>query len=220
MKANLVIDIETRADDRLDTPEYWQRIKADIPDNRSIKDPVKQAAWIDGKLEDYRKSMALRPTTGRIAAIGIADIEDPFSADVLCNLGDEYDLLFKFAKVLEDYQQRVVCGFNCREFDIPFISARCAIHEIVLPRWWPFMRDWQNVADLYDVLGRQGKLDDWLIAFGMEPKPCTGAESLDLTEEELAEYCRMDVRATAQLFARLWERFPALWAKKERKALA
>lgn len=219
MKPSIVIDIETRADSRLDTPEYWQSIMAEIPDNKAIKDPIKQEAWKGQKLEGHKASMALRATTGKVAAIGMARIDDPYEAEVLCYLEDEKDLLYRFAGTLLDKfpGPRIVCGFNCRDFDIPFLSARCAIHGVPLPRWWPFMRDWRGVADLMDVVGRSGKLNDWFLAFGMEAKPCTGADSLQLTQEELADYCLQDIRGTAQLFARIWERFPQLWTKKDRR---
>jgi len=220
MKAHLVIDIETRGDPRLDTPKYWQRVMDEIPDNKSIKDPLKQQAWKGQKLEDHKTSMALRATTGRVAAIGLAEIHDPYAAEVLCDVDDEGALLKEFGDALvERYPgRRVVCGFYCRDFDIPFLTARCGIHGVSLPRWWPFMRDWKGVADLTDIFGRNGKLDDWLLAFGMEGKPCTGAESLLLDPEELADYCLQDVRSMAQLFERVWERFPSLWSKKDRTA--
>lgn len=214
MIPNIVVDIETRPWPWLvGDQDYLDDLRDVIGENRSIKDELKQAAWQDAKKADHIRKMALHPTTGVIVSFAMADLRYPEQDVVVASsFENEPWLLAEFATMLRDGfpGQRVVCGHNIREFDIPFISARCAVHDIPLPDWWPFTRDWKNVADLMDIVGRKGKLSEWCRAFSLAPPTHSGEEVLSLSEEDLREHNRQDVVATAAILTRFARRFPAL----------
>ncbi len=218
MKPALVIDVETREDSRLlDDVDYLESIQKDLT-HGSIKDPFKLAEWKGNKFEDHVNGMALHATTGRIVVIGMAAIDKPEEVRVISRMDDEAFLLADFIMLgLDEWfpGQRVICGHNVRKFDIPYLSARCAINCIDLPDWWPFIRDWKNVADTMDVLGADGKLGEWCRAFGIPGPTVTGKEVTRLSEERLREHCAEDVRATATILNRIQRRYPCLRKPKK-----
>jgi hypothetical protein len=218
LSATLVIDIETRADSRLlGDSDYLEEVSKDWKNN-AIKDEFKLQAWKDEKLATHIRTMALRPTTGKVVAIGMASLgsgrnkkRDPRTL-VLCDMDSEpmvlADMIYHLDNIFPG--KRIVCGVNVRKFDIPFLTARCAINDIELPDWWPFIRDWHNVADTMDILGDQGKLSDWCRAFGIEQPDVTGQEVTSLSREDLIEHCRQDMVATTTILSKIKRRFPCL----------
>lgn len=212
MKPCLVIDIETRADKRLlDDPAYLEELESSF-ENRAIKDPLKQAAWRGDKLEKHVHGMALHPTTGKVVAVGVAWLDTPPA--VMLDMDNEPFLLAEFANLLSDLPKpHVIAGFNIREFDIPYVTARCAINDIDLPDWWPYRRDWNNVADVMDLLGMKGTLTDWCRAFVINVPDVTGEAVTKLSEADLRIHCEQDLGATAAIIQRMARRFPALRGK-------
>jgi hypothetical protein len=214
VKPNIVLDIETRHwSELLDDQDYLDELDESIGENRAIKDPFKQQVWKDQKKADHLRKMALHPTTGVVVCAGLTDLryaeEDPV---IMSSFENEAWLLAEFVNAVTNRfpTKRVVCGHNIREFDIPFVTARCAIHDIPLPSWWPFTRDWHNVADLMDIVGKKGKLSEWCRAFGISAPTHAGEDVLTLSEMDLREHNREDLVATAAIMRRFAKRFPSL----------
>ncbi len=216
MKPAIIIDIETRPDPDLSVDEeYLEALRASIPDNRAVKDAFLQEAKRDEKIVQHIERMALQATTGAVVAIGVASLSQDDQV-VLHNMTHEAFLLADFQRFLDEVPGKpVVAGFNVREFDIPFLTARCAINGIDLPDWWPFIRDWHNVADIMDVLGKSGKLAEWARAFRLPPPTVSGEAVTKLSEEDLVKHCDEDLTVTKAMMRKLARRFPCLRSPKK-----
>lgn len=130
---------------------------------------------------------------------------------------DERTILAEFWKKLESYGRFVT--FNGRSFDGPFLMVRSAVHGLSPSRNLVGKRYEAGVAvDLLEILTFQGAVDRLqnpslhaaCIAFGI-PSPKSeeihGYTVDDFYRQgrlrEIADYCRRDVEATAELFRRL-----------------
>lgn len=212
----LVIDIETRPDPRLVEDEaFLDELRDEVPPNKAIKDPLKQQAWIDAKVEERVAKMALSPTTGCVAVIGF-QIQGHDEPQAFC--GGERSLLDGFAHHLKVVGPSRLGGHNLRKFDLPFLNLRFAVHGVAPPAWWPQPRDWRNVIDTCDVIG-QHKLDQCLRAVGFARKTATGEESLRMPLDELVEYCKHDVQQTLALIQRLRPMIPELRRQPEEQGV-
>ena len=67
----LVIDIETKPDSAVDTPEYWAWFQSNLEPPGNLKDPLKIQAALDDKVEKARGRMALSPITAMVSVIGL-----------------------------------------------------------------------------------------------------------------------------------------------------
>jgi len=222
MKA-FVFDIETRPDSvLLHDEDYMEEIRDGIEPAKNLKDPVKIAADIDGKLTRHREQMALHPTTGSIVSIGVSDLESTSTPDVY--MGDnEAEILEQFCYWMRTHASvslsPIVTGFNIRQFDLPFVTFRCAVHGVELPEWWPDAHTWGAVFDPMDLMGREKKpLHAWLRAFSLPPKAMSGKESLKLPiGPALEEYNRQDVSSERALIRALRPYTKLLRQRREKK---
>lgn len=202
----IIFDIETRPNPVFrEDPEFIIALRDEIEPDGRLKDPVKIAANIDEKFLKVINEMALSASTGVVAAIGWCYLEGgkPTTPEILIDLDNEEEILRLFAEVLNEHSPGYkLGGFNIREFDIPWLITRFAVHMIGVSRF-PFPRDWNRVFELRDLLGKKGSLDTWLRAFGLPLKVGSGRESLDYDHEQLKEYLIGDVASTGALAARL-----------------
>jgi hypothetical protein len=130
---------------------------------------------------------------------------------------DEASMLAEFWKTVEKFDRFV--SFNGRSFDGPFLSVRSAIHGVLPSKNLVGRRfEFAAAVDLMEVLTFQGAvsrdqtptLHAACVAFGI-PSPKTqevhGYTVDDFFRQgrlrEIADYCRRDVEATAELFRRL-----------------
>lgn len=220
MKA-LTIDIETRPDPTIDVPEFWTERKKRIEPNGSLKDPIKIAADIDQKLSNQRARMSLSPVTGMIAVIGIADAmhdDEPvmFSVEpgAMTREGEGVMLkrFFRHFTELYDSSTDIVCTYNGRMFDVPFVAGRMLIHAI--GDEWVKARDYAHHLDVYDdVLGKDGKLSEWQFALGGGFKEKDGADLLELPLDELVDHCADDVRWLSTMVYRT----QGVWGRRVRR---
>lgn len=83
--------------------------------------------------EAFNKA-ALSATTGEVVAIGIQSENGPYLQLVDKDRPEEV-VLNKFWKVYQSLRMegRKICGFNSREFDIPFVAQRSAILGVDIP---------------------------------------------------------------------------------------
>lgn len=216
----VVVDIETEPDLKWldETEELFQDSLAerDPPDNYESDEAQKQ--WYQKLFltapKKRRKKAALSPMDGRITAIAVAPLWGDMEPIALVNRVSESTLIYDFLAAIPqctDNQPAVLAGYNVAEFDLPFIVARAAIHEIRLPRWWPDVAKRYGIClDAYDMLGRQRQLGEWLARFGLPPKIGNGKLVATYTDAELQGYVQNDVRVERLLLRRLAAVSPAI----------
>ena len=217
----VVFDIETVSFPWLDLDPAVRRKLRDAAERK--KRPEKAAD--EGGLSPYAGKVIvigmLNPETGK----GIVWYESAGgrtshpSADGLFEyVGcDEASMLAEFWKKIERFDRFV--SFNGRSFDGPFLSVRSAIHGIPPSKNLVGKRyEFASAVDLMEVLTFQGavsreqtpNLAAACIAFGI-PSPKTaevhgyavGTFYRAGRLREIADYCRRDVEATAELYRRL-----------------
>lgn len=200
----IVLDIETKADEIYLAREGVRdeirdsiRVPGDYTKTESI------AAYLDSALAEKMAKAALDPQLGRIVAIGYADLWD--DDDIDCTSGEnEPAVLEAFARLCSDKDPRVVGGWNVRLFDIPFITARCVVHGIHLPTWWPHSRNYAAIADVMELLAPEhgARLKNWLRRCDLPAKTADGSEVASMTIEQIHAYCLNDVHVERLLLRR------------------
>lgn len=209
---DIVFDIET-----VGLP--WESLPASVRDRLTLKAG-------DGGEELARSLLGLSPATGKIVAIAYHDVQqgrgavyyespEPNAQDEAEQFfpGTEHYLLEKFYQIIGRYRRYI--SYNGKNFDVPFLLARSAVHEIV-PRPFPVTRRFTLAPhlDMCELLSSFGALrfptlDAWCHVFGV-PSPKDGIDGSQVQSEydagrirDIAAYCLEDVRATAQLLQRV-----------------
>ena len=131
---------------------------------------------------------------------------------------DETEMLQRFWRGVGYYQQFVT--FNGRRFDYPFLLHRSAIRNVQANRFFvqQFLKSRYNSrphCDLLDQLSFHGafsrrfSLDFYCKSFGIESPKEQGMNGKDVTPyfrdgryRDIAEYCVLDLIATAELYKR------------------
>jgi hypothetical protein len=186
-----VIDIETGANAQwLDNAEFLAAERERIEPDGRLKDPLKIVADVDAKLAKFKNNLALTPAYGvcRVIVLKWQDGEMIEWAD-----SNEGNMLRSFATYLADENIRL-CGFNLREFDLPFLHVRLAMHQAPA-MFLPAIKDFDRVLELRDVL-TSGPLSTWMRAFGLGEKDVDGQAIAELPLAEALAHCKKDVEAT------------------------
>ena len=231
----LIFDIETIGED-------FDALDKETQDSltRWIKRESKTEEEYQVKLKDLKEELGFSPLTGEIVAFGILDCEKNqgvvyFSAGGNEEREKEYKIdnfVFKprtEKQMLEDFWRGAMkyyefVGFNSRSFDVPFIMARSAKHNIkptknlMSNRYLGSQKFDAKHIDLLDQLSfygavwqRKGSLHCWCRLFGIKsPKGqgVTGDEVSGLYKKgeykKIAEYNSWDLEATKKLYEK-WE---------------
>ena len=98
----------------------------------------------------------------------------------------------------------LVVGFNCLSFDFPVLKKYYNCRDGAATRYWSHRIKTLDVfCRLRDVLDTWPKLSDLLRENGLGSKLTTGDNAIVMWEAqrrvELEDYCRVDVRKTAEL---------------------
>lgn len=153
--------------------------------------------------------------------------EDGFFEYVGCS---EPTMLREFWDTVAKFDRLV--SFNGRTFDAPFLSVRSAIHGVSPSKnLLGYRYSMETHVDLMEILTFQGAVsrDQWpnlhgaCVAFGI-PSPKSeemhGYAVGDAYREgrlaQVADYCRRDVEATAELYRRLEKTLLPLFARSSR----
>ncbi|RJQ30001.1 3'-5' exonuclease [Candidatus Parcubacteria bacterium] len=230
----LIFDIETVGEDfnSLDTATQenltnWIRKETENEDEYVVA------------LHELKGRLGFSPLTGEIIAIGVLDYHkntgvvyyqapgarDPelvYNGVTLKQLSEK-EMLEKFWEGARQYQHFIT--FNGREFDVPFLMIRSAVHGIRPTK--DLMRgryiyqhnpdaihiDLRDQFSFYGALRRKGSLHLWSRAFGI-PSPKSGGVTGDdvgrLFREgrsvDVAKYNVGDLQATRELYTR-WEKY-------------
>jgi hypothetical protein len=187
----------------------------------NIKDPVKLAEKIEAcriaheadqlrAVTEFYERAALSPVTGRVLAIGYrrAGCE---GVEIIDHL-DEAKTLTEFWGLMADHTPSTPCGFNCLDFDLPFLVRRSWLHEVRSPKWIREGMWWnRGILDLRliwtfgDKRG-PGSLNDVAKFFGLPPKLGEGKDfsALFHTDKPKAiEYLTRDVNLLSELYYRM-----------------
>jgi len=94
-----------------------------------------------------------------------------------------------------------ICGYNCIQFDIPFL---CHQFDIPIERSVEWVRKCIDPFPfLSDTLGVYSKLSQLLYLNGMDSKSASGKDAVDMAYahqwEKLEEYCAKDAKLTWEL---------------------
>lgn len=205
-RAPVVVDIETEPDPKwLEATETEFVATLEPPANYKSQEAIEK--WFRGEREKRVERAALSPIDGRITAIAVAPLWEDSEPIALVNRVSERTLITDFIVAVSSCTRcapAILAGFNIGDFDLPFISARAAIHGVRLPGWWPDVAKRYGIClDAYDMLGRQGKLARWLARFGLPPKTGEGKDCSSYSDEELQGYVQNDVRVERLLLRRL-----------------
>lgn len=225
----LIFDIETVGEDFDTLDETSQEVLT-----RWIKRESENETEYAGALTDLKNGMGFSPLTGRIVAIGIYDSErekgavyfesSPVKAEesfeegeCKCTVMTEKEMLQKFWEIVGRYDTFVT--FNGRQFDVPFLMVRSAVHSIrptknlLSNRYLNSQARGAHHIDLFDQLTfygamrKKGSLHLWCRAFGIESPKSQGIDGDDVKTlfengraSDIARYNARDVRATHELY--------------------
>jgi DNA polymerase elongation subunit (family B) len=219
-RTTLVVDIETVGERWDDLPEKLRTYLLERESDESEREAVPQ-------------ELALYPGTGRVITICVLDLERDKGAIFMEGDGagntewqpwprdtrfqtvrtTESKCLELFWNAVRPYRRIVT--YNGRAFDGPFLMTRSAVHGVPPTRNLVGNRyDMSQNCDLLEALNYQGatrkfSLEYWCRAFGIETPKVT-MEGKDVGEfyaagrlDEIVDYCRADVVATAELYRRV-----------------
>lgn len=202
----LIFDIETGPE----SDEALVIMEPEFSAPANYKDPVKIAEKIEEQRQAWREKAALCATTGRVLAIGIADVK---GIHLLCYEDDEALLLREFWRIAcPGGKWRPLIGFNSNRFDIPFLVRRSFKLRVPVPggvthgrylnqRFIDLMDAWK-VGDYQASIS----LDRLAKHLGCGAKNGDGAQFAELlaTDPEAAlDYLRNDIEMTRAVAERL-----------------
>lgn len=227
--STLIFDIETVGEDFDALDETTQDVLT-----RWIKRETQSGEDYTAALADMKNGLGFSPLTGQIVAIGIYDGErgkgvvyfaaSPGTQPEHFEEGEykfetltESAMLRKFWTIVEQYETFVT--FNGRQFDVPFLMVRSAIHGIrptknlLANRYLNYQPGHARHIDLLDQLSfygamrRKGSLHLWCRAFGIESPKSQGVDGDDVKNlfvsgksADIARYNARDLRATHELY--------------------
>lgn len=234
MKQFLIFDIETG-------PIDWNNF------SDSQKEYWLRGTTNEQEVESRMFMRSLTPMTGKILCIGLMIVEKDETGwnvlkrgalslnpqdiktteitnellidEIKMQLSNEKRLLEDFWKILQYYKQPTLVTFNGRNFDIPFVMLRSAIHRIRPP--FNLMLgtkfNYPNHIDLIDELTyysgsqwgatKKFNFDFYAHTFGITSPKSQGVDGSKVHNmfaegkiKEISEYCLRDVQATFELF--------------------
>lgn len=225
----LIFDIETVGEDFDAVDVTTQEVLT-----RWIKRETESGEDYTAALADLKNGLGFSPLTGQIVAIGIYDGEREKGAvyfqaskkgeeknfeEGCCKFEvmSEKEMLQKFWDIVEKYETFVT--FNGRQFDVPFLMIRSAIHGIrpsknlLANRYLNHQPGYARHVDLldqlsfYGALRKKGSLHLWCRAFGIESPKAQGVDGDDVKalfesgkSDDIARYNARDLRATYELY--------------------
>lgn len=174
----------------------------------------------DSEDDVYRREAGIFAEFGKIVCISVGFFYKKDNQEVFREKSfyddDEKQLLSDFADMLSRLGNKVLCGHNIKEFDVPYICRRMLINKMELPLCLNVSgkKPWEiNMLDTLD-LWRFGDYKNYTslklltAVFGI-PTPkddIDGSQVANVYYEQhdlqrIAFYCEKDVLATARLYA-------------------
>lgn len=230
----LVFDIETVGADFESLDESTQHSLTRWIKRESAGDERKYNVY----LTDVKEGLGFSPLTGEIVTIGVYDTnnekgvvyyqnkkeikEEKEKENFIFKPKTEKEMLNSFWAGASKYKEFV--SFNGRQFDVPFLMIRSAVHKIrpsmnlmssrYLSRaYGPTHIDLQDQLAFYGAVRRKGSLHLYCNAFGIKSPKASGITGDDVRELfkqgkyfEIAEYNSWDLIATTELY-KIWKEF-------------
>jgi 3'-5' exonuclease len=215
----LFIDIETAPQSPLfdNLPDKYKKLWE--KKSSGFRDKEQTAAEVYDRAGIYAEF-------GKIICISVGNISQK-QGEYRCRIKsyanhDEKKLLYEFVNMLDNFSKRgpiKLCAHNGQEFDYPFISRRCLINSVPIPKildiagakpWdvkdtlldtmqlWKF-GDYKNYTSLellcavFDIPTPKDDIDGSQVA---------GVYWIENDLDRIMRYCEKDVFALAQLFLR------------------
>lgn len=206
---------------------------------RSLDRSAANEAEYLAALQDLKQGLGFSPLTGEIVAIGVLDVENDRGVVYYQSPGAEVEetakenfafkpcteaeMLLRFWRGVEAYDTLVT--FNGRQFDVPYLMIRSAVHQIrpsknflanryisLQPRSARHL-DLMDLFSFYGAVWRKGGLHLFCRAFGIPSPKAEGVTGDDVTELfrsgkflEIAEYNTRDLVATKALYE-YWQKY-------------
>lgn len=185
------------------------------------------------RIDDAKRFTSLYPFTAKVVAIGIFDVNTEKSyvyyegeaveewqneeKSIQYKSLSETEMLKSFWRIADLADQFIT--FNGRNFDIPFLMLRSALHKIRPTRNLIKNRyDSVHHIDLleqftYYGIIRKFNMDFYCRAFGIQSPKSKGVSGMDVKNlyeagklKEIAVYCGDDIQATFQLY-KIWDNY-------------
>lgn len=176
-----------------------------------LDDHITDDFTIHALREKYWENFDFMPEFHKVLTICVGKINLDGSIVTRSIDGTEIEIIWEF---LEMIKSNVLCWFNIKWFDIPFIVKRSLKHWFVIPgslklfgkKPW----DMENMLDLYEVYKHTGYKSwslDTICKFLSIPTPkqwIDGSQVQKLHDEwkdsEIITYCLHDVEATIRVY--------------------
>lgn len=224
---NLICDIETVGFEFESLSESQQEYLLRYIEHES--DDAKK----EELLEETKRYLSLYPLTAKVVAIGIMNTDTEKIIVCYENDSDEDTVLevkgIKYKPMSEinmincfwDHVSKSarVITFNGRNFDIPFMMIRSAIHKIKpsknLMKYRYDSKEHIDLLDHFTFYGTTKKfnLDFYCHAFGIDSPKSKGITGMEVKElykagriKEIAIYCGEDIKATYELY-KIWNAY-------------
>ena len=208
VRVPIVLDIESEPD-----LEWIERTKdafiASLEPPSNYKNAEAIANWFETKVQERVQRAALSPIDGRITAIAVARLWDDEIPYAWVGRGREAELIDEAISMVSSLagsgrgDRPILAGWRINGFDVPFLTARAALHNWRLPSWWPsHPKRYGATLDGAEILS-EGRLHLWLERFGLPPKLGDGKDAPNMPDAELLEYVRNDVHVERALLQRL-----------------
>lgn len=224
---NLVFDIETVGCEIEELAESQQEFLLRQAEHET--DHVKKELLYS----DAKRYLSLYPLTAKVISIGLLDVVSE-KVIVLFEEGndsqwinEETDVTYKpmsEAEMLTKFwiyvsKSTKLISFNGRNFDLPFLMMRSAIHKIKSSK--NLLKNRYDISQHIDLLEqftfygvtRKFNLDFYCKSFGVDSPKSEGITGMEVKElykagrmKEIAIYCGKDIRATFELY-KIWDEY-------------
>lgn len=181
----------------------------------NYKNPELIQGWLDSAKAKWLSEAALSPISGRIDAIGIATINQQGVIQYNINLNENGSAAMESDLIRDFWAMTVVkntvewVGFNCMEFDLPYLVRRSWNLGIIPPQAIRSGRYWADqFVDLLDVW-RMGNRQEYISLdrlakfLGLPGKKEDGSMFHKLEPAQKRAYLENDLKLTMNIAQRL-----------------
>lgn len=224
---NLVFDIETVGCEIEELSESQQEFLLRQAEQET--DQVKKELLIS----EAKRYLSLYPLTAKVVSIGLLDVVSEKvivlfeegrdtqwvneETEVTYKPMSESEMLTKFWVYVSKSTKLI--SFNGRNFDLPFLMMRSAIHKIKPSK--NILKNRYDISQHIDLLEqftfygvtRKFNLDFYCKAFGIDSPKSEGITGMEVKElykagrmKEIAIYCGKDIRSTFELY-KIWDEY-------------
>lgn len=172
---NIYVDIETAPGDVHDPPDSVLAKGCG-----TLKDPAKIEAKREGNRAGWYEKAALDWRTGQVVGIGIISGDELRTVIQRIDMKEQELLGWFWTLVSGGDRFTPVVGFNIRQFDLPYLIGRAAVHGIAPDRKFNLARfrtdlgviDWLEVLSFWGTFDLTGwTLDNYAKVFALPTQP-------------------------------------------------